>query len=156
MAAAFDMRPTVAGGDALCKLRRPTAGAASGLGDDPVPPRCLGLVQRVIRSLEQPFDRRAPPAARGTPDADREREVVPTDPLLLKVLPHVRPNPVGGEEGVGAIRIGEYNGELIAAVTAGDIDGAQASAHQLAHRPQGEVAGPMAEAVVRRLEAVEI
>src|SRR6267143_6536586 len=97
MAAALDMRPTVCGRHALCKLRPNGSRGASGCGGDSVAPGPLRQVEGVIRGLDQGVDRRAPFAIRGNPHADRELETAPTNRLPVKVVPHVRPKSLGGE-----------------------------------------------------------
>src|SRR5665213_1869947 len=127
-----------------------------GCGCDPVSPRPLGLVQRLIGPFEERF-RRVVGRTEGR-DADRDgyldgllafRNTEWFDGNLLA-------KPLADEESQGNVGVGHGDDELLAAHPASKVDAANRLAQSPRELTQHVVADRMAVAVVDRLEVVDI
>jgi len=90
----------------------------------------------------------------GNPKACRDDEdlVVPTDWMLLEVLPEQLRDPTGARER----RIRQKHEELLTAIPALRVAAAQHRLHAVTHMREHRITAEMPESIVDRLEMIEI
>jgi hypothetical protein len=112
----------------------------------------LGLVHRQVRVAEQILIRQPPVGGReADARADRERAAVDRDRLAQQ-----REHALGRGRRLAGGRVRQQHGELVAAEPRDEIAGAQRAAQAPRHLDEQRVARQVPEAVVDRLEVVEV
>ena len=133
---------------------RPLRRIGDGDAGDPVLAGALAGVHRLVGADHQLV--RGSAVAREADDADRQGWVRARRRLVDGHAADATPDLLGQDERAGRIGLGQEHDELVAAVSGGGVDLADAVGDHLADTAQDPVAVMVAEPVVDRLQVVEV